>query len=373
MTAGKVGPRGRGNLGLAARRIPCMLTPPASFYIDPARLEHERDTVFARSWQLVGRVEQLAQPGDYFTTQLDSEPLLFTNDNGTLRGFFNVCRHRAGPVAIGCGRAQRLSCRYHGWTYDLSGQLVRAMEMDGAQGFDPANIRLRSIAVHRFGPLLFAALDPTTPPFDDVYPGVSAHCAPLGLERMRYVTTRDYPVKANWKIYVDNYLEGYHIPLVHPSLNRELDYRQYITELGERHVLQYAPVKEGSAQLYRASDELKPGQETQVAFYYWLFPNTMLNVYEGQLQTNIVIPVDASNTIVRFEWYSFEPAPDPATHERWNELARFSEEIQGEDAFICEAVQTNLRSRAYLPGPYSPKREEGVRLFHRLMGAGSQS
>jgi choline monooxygenase len=342
-----------------------MLTPQASFYIEPARLEFERRTAFARSWQLVGRVEQLARPGDYFTTQLGDEPLLFTNDNGTLRGFFNVCRHRAGPVALGCGNAQRLSCRYHGWTYDLSGQLLRAMEMEGAPGFDPARITLRSIVVQPFGPLLFAALDPHTPAFDDFHPTVSAHCAPLGLERMRHVATRDYAVKSNWKVYVDNYLEGYHIPLVHPALNRELDYRQYITELGPRHVLQYAPVKQGTAQHYRAHDD-----KTQ-ALYYWLFPNVMLNIYEGQLQTNIVIPVDANNTVVRFEWYAFEPLPDPATDARWNELARFSEEIQAEDAAICEIVQRNMRSRAYAPGPYSPQREEGLRLFHRLMGVES--
>jgi choline monooxygenase len=340
-----------------------MLTPPASFYIDPLRLQHERDDVFARSWQLVGRADQLAQPGDYFTTQVGKEPLLFTNDGGTLRGFFNVCRHRAGPIAYGCGRAQRLSCRYHGWTYDLSGQLLRTTEMDGAVDFDVSKIRLQQVAVHRFGPLLFAALEPSTPAFDDFHPGVSAHCAPLGLERMRYVAMRDFPVKSNWKVYVDNYLEGYHIPLVHPALNRELDYRQYATELGPRHVLQYAPIRANTAQHYRGGD----GQSQ--AFYYWLFPNIMLNIYEGQLQTNVVIPVDANNTIVRFEWYSLEPLPDPQTNERWLELARFSEEVQAEDATICEAVHNNMHSRAYVSGPYSPVREEGVRLFHRLMQA----
>src|SRR5437868_11647961 len=138
------------------------LTPTAKFYVDPARLKAEDEEVFARSWQLVGHVEQLAHPGDYFTTQLGREPLLFTNDAGVIRGFFNVCRHRAGPVAQGCGKAQRLSCRYHGWTYDLAGQLVRTTEMDGAD-FDPSKIRLQPVAVHRFGPLLFAALDPATP------------------------------------------------------------------------------------------------------------------------------------------------------------------------------------------------------------------
>lgn len=339
-----------------------MLTPPASFYTDPIRLQHEQRDVFARSWQIVGRVDQLKQSGDYFTTQLGEDPLLFVNDGGTIRGFFNVCRHRAGPIAYGCGHAQRLVCRYHGWTYELSGQLLRTTEMEGAQDFDPSKIRLQPVAVHQFGPLLFAALDPTTPPFAEFHPGVSEHCAPLGLEKMGYVAARDFPVNANWKVYVDNYLEGYHIPLVHPALNRELDYRQYITELGPRHVLQYAPIRANTATHYR-------GDGNAQAFYYWLFPNIMLNVYEGQLQTNVVIPVDANRTIVRFEWFSFEPLPDPQTNERWLELARFSEEIQAEDATICEAVQTNIRSRAYVPGPYSPKREEGVRLFHMLMHA----
>lgn len=338
-----------------------MKTPPAAFYIDPARLALEQADVLARSWQLVGHVSQLVRPGDYFTTRLGREPLLFTNDKGTLRGFFNVCRHRAGPVANGCGNSQRLACRYHGWTYDLSGQLLRASEMEGAEDFDPARIRLEPVKVHRFGPMLFAALDPSTPSFEECFPGVTEHCAPLDLERMGYVTTREYPVNANWKVYVDNYLEGYHIPLVHPGLNRELDYRQYVTELGPRHTLQYAPVREGSPHYGR-------GSKNAQAFYYWLFPNIMLNVYEGQLQTNVVLPVDVNRTVVRFQWFSHEPLPDPATDARWNELARFSEEVQAEDAQICEAVQLNIGSRAYQPGPYSPKRESGVRLFHELLG-----
>jgi choline monooxygenase len=338
-----------------------MLTPNAAFYVDPARLPIEAN-IFARSWQLVGHASQLANPGDYFTSMLGQEPLLFTNDAGTLRGFFNVCRHRAGPVARGCGNAKRLACRYHGWTYDLAGKLVATSEMEGAQDFDMTDVRLESIAVHRFGPLLFAALDAAaTPSFDEFFPTLTARCAALHLDRLRHVTTREYPVQANWKVYVDNYLEGYHIPLVHPALNRELDYRQYETEVGARYVLQHAPVRDATSQYYRA--------DSGPAYYYWLFPNTMLNIYEGQLQTNVVIPIATNQTIVRFDWYALEPLPDPTTNERWRELAKFSEEIQAEDADICAAVQINLASRSYRPGPYSPKRERGLQLFHTLMQA----
>jgi len=211
---------------------------------------------------------------------------------------------------------------------------------------------------------LFVALDPAnTPPFDTFFPELTARCASLGLERMQHVTTRDYPVRANWKVYVDNYLEGYHIPLVHPALNRELDYRQYVTELSTHSVLQYAPVRDAGATTYRAN--AGDGQ----AWYYWLFPNIMLNFYEGQLQTNVVIPIDAQQCLVRFDWYAFDPQPDPNTNERWLELARFSETIQAEDADICAVVQQNMGSRAYRPGPYSPKREAGLQLFHSLMQA----
>jgi choline monooxygenase len=338
-----------------------MQTPAATFYNDPGRLKTENEHVFAHSWQIVGHIGQLQGHGDYFTTRLGREPLLFVNDHDTIRGFFNVCRHRAGPVAAGCGHAERLVCRYHGWTYDLSGQLLRTTEMTGAD-FDPATIRLQSVAVHRLGPLLFAALDPDTPVFDTLFPGVARRCAPLGVEQMHHVTTRSYPVNANWKVYVDNFLEGYHIPLVHPSLNREIDYRQYITELGERHVLQYAPVREATATLYG-------GSGSREAVYYWLFPNIMLNIYEDQMQTNVVIPVDVDHTIVRFDWFAPQPLPDQRNDERWNRLVSFSEEVQAEDAGICEIVQLNIGSRAYRPGPYSPKRESGVHLFHTLMKA----
>lgn len=340
-------------------------TPEPAFYTDPALLLAEETAVFARSWQFVGHASQLARPGDYFTTTLGREPLVFVNDDGVLRGFFNVCRHRAGAVAVGCGHTRRLVCRYHGWAYDLSGRLRTAPEMEGAQDFDKADIKLAPVAVHQFGPLLFAALDPTTPSFDDFYPDLSARCAPLGLERMQHFMTRDFHVASNWKIYVENFLEGYHIPAVHPALNRELDYRAYVTELGKRHVLQYAPVQAGTASLYR------DGAGDGSAYYFWLHPNVMLNIYEGLLQTNVVIPDGVDRCTVRFDWFAIDPKPDQAKDAHFLKLLEFSVLVQEEDRVICETVQKNLGSRAARPGRYSPLRETGPHLFHRLITEGS--
>jgi choline monooxygenase len=337
-------------------------TPPAAFYTDPQQLEREASTAFMRSWQYVGHTGQLRAHGEYFTTRVGHEPLLLLRDGEVIRGYFNVCRHRAGPLAQGCGQASRIVCRYHGWTYSLQGQLLRAAEMEGSQAFDPAATHLHPVQLHVLGPLIFAALDPNTPAFDSFHAGLAAQCAPFQLARMQHVLTREYPVAANWKLYVDNYLEGYHVPLVHPALSREIDYQSYLTVLGAHHVLQHAPVRAGTASLYRQA----AGEPD--ASYYWLFPNVMLNLYEHQLQVNVVIPDGIAHAHVRFDWFALDAAATHSPHFR--QLLDLTETVQAEDAAICEAVQGNLHSSAYGPGPYSPVRETGVHLFHRLMLGG---
>jgi choline monooxygenase len=336
-------------------------TPPAAFYTDPVRLVRELATVFTRSWQYVGHTAQLARPGDFFTTRSAREPLVFVNDGGVIRGFFNVCRHRAGPLALGCGNAARLVCRYHGWTYSLQGQLLRAPEMEGAQHFEPANIHLEPVAVHVLGPLIFAALDASTPPFDGFHPRLADECAPYQLARLRHVMTRDYPVAANWKLYVDNFLEGYHLPQVHPALGREIDYKSYATELATHRVLQHAPVRPDTGSLYT------PVAGEPAARYYWLFPNLMLSFYERQLQVNVVIPDGVDRTVVRFDWFALDAGPEHGEQERFRTLVEFSDLVQAEDAGICQVLQGNVQSSAYRSGPYCPAREAGVHLFHRLM------
>jgi choline monooxygenase len=352
------------DIGVPHAEVSQAHTPAAAFYVDPARVALELATTLRQSWQYVGHTGHLQQPGDYFTARLAGEPLLVVNDGGTIRGYFNVCRHRAGPLAEGCGHSARIVCRYHGWTYSLAGQLLRAPEMEGRVGFDPAVIHLEPVSLCVVGPMVFVALHAPVPSFDDFHPGLAAECAPFQLDRMRFVMTRDYQVEANWKVYVDNYLEGYHVPMVHPGLNREIDYKAYVTELAPRRVLQHAPVKPDTASLYHQA----PGEPD--ASYYWLFPNIMLNLYERQLQVNVVIPDGPDRCIVRFDWFALDAAADFAQQPKFQQLLAFTEEVQAEDAHICRAVQRNLHSSAYRSGPYSPVRESGVHHFHRLMLAG---
>lgn len=340
-------------------------TIPARLYVDPVYLELERERVFAHTWQLVGRLDQVAGHGTFFTAEIGNDSIVVLRDGHTLRGFHNVCLHRAGPVAHGCGKRQTLQCRYHGWTYTLAGELLRAPEMEDAENFNREEMRLRAVAIDTWGPLVFANLDGKAPPLAEMLESIPGRVSAFECESMRYVMRKEYELACNWKVYVDNYLEGYHIPVVHPALNKEIDYDNYRVEPQRYSSIQHAPLKPiapGSPRFYDPSRGSAPE-----AVYGWVFPNIMLNVYLRQMQTNVVVPVSHDKTVVVFEWFSADPPDDPATDPQWSRLVRFSDEIQDEDVEICERVQRNLRSRVYDRGRYSAKRETGVHHFHSLL------
>jgi choline monooxygenase len=342
-------------------------TLPARLYTDPVYLELERERVFAHTWQLVGRTEQVSETGMFFTAQVGNDSIVVLRDHDTLRSFYNVCLHRAGPVAHGCGKRQTLQCKYHGWTYNLSGELLRAPEMEGVERFTPEDMRLRGVAVASWGPLVFVNLDGNAPPLEEMLGAIPGRVAHFGCESMRYVMRKEYELACNWKVYVDNYLEGYHIPVVHPSLHKEIDYDSYRVEPHRYSSIQHAPLRPiptgGAAE--RRYDPSK--SDAGEAVYGWIFPNIMLNIYMGQMQTNVILPVSHDRTIVAFEWFAANPPADPATDPEWARLVAFSDEIQDEDIEICETVQRNLRSRVYDRGRYSAKRENGVHHFHSLL------
>jgi len=345
-------------------RIERASTIPARLYNDPVYLELERERVFAHTWQLVGRTEQVAEHGQFFTAEVGNDSVVVLRDGDALRAHHNVCLHRAGPVAYGCGKRNTLQCKYHGWTYRLDGQLLRAPEMEGTEGFRPEEMRLRSVPVATWGPLVFVNLDGKAPPLLDVLEDVPNRVAAFGCEAMRYVGRKHWDIACNWKVYVDNYLEGYHLPVVHPGLHKELDYDNYRVEPHRFFSIQHAPLRPVHG---GATDRRYDPSATDVpeAVYVWLFPNVMLNVYLGQMQTNVVLPLSHDRTRVIFEWFAAVPPDrdDPA----WAKLLAFSDEIQAEDIEICEAVQRNLRSRVYDRGRYSAARENGVHHFHGLL------
>jgi len=345
-------------------------TLPSRYYLDPALLEREKDRIFYRTWQLVARGEDLSRVGDFVPGTIADEPIVITHgQDGELRGFYNVCRHRAGQVALARGNRKSLQCRYHGWTYGLDGTLRACPEMEATEDFRKEDFGLVPIRVERWGPFVFANLDPGAPTLTEVLGAIPTEVAAAGfdIEHMRLVERREYVVESNWKVYVDNYLEGYHLPIAHPQLFKELDYDAYRVEEFRYYSKQHAPIR-----------ELKPGEEPgrdrrfvraegeDSALYYWVFPNTMFNIYPDNLSSNVILPLGPERTLTVFEWFFAEPGTGPGWESMQQGIA-FSDQIQQEDIVLCEQVQRGLRSRAYDTGRFSALRENGVYHFQNLV------
>jgi choline monooxygenase len=336
---------------------------PAHFYTDPEVFATEKEKIFSRTWQVVGRQSQLANPGDYFTAELQGEPLLLVRGaQGELRGFYNVCRHRAGPPAEGCGSRKLFRCGYHGWTYGLDGSLISAPEFENVQEFDPKYFSLSPVRAEEWANLVFVNLDPNAEPLAKSLGELPGQAERFGFRGMKLFERRTYDMKCNWKTYVDNYLEGYHLPSVHPGLNRELDYNAYAVEPYARHVRQFSPIR-GAQTGDAAPRRYQQAREDLTTDYFWIFPNWMLNCYPDNVSLNIVLPLEPERSLAIFEWYL--PEKDLGSKAAKDSVT-FSDQIQIEDMGICETVQKNLRSRSYDRGRYSVKQERGVHSFHRM-------
>ena len=331
-------------------RLERAATLPSRYYTDPAVLQSEQRDVFGRTWQLVGRAEQVRAAGDYFTASAGGEPLLVVRGaDGALRALSNVCRHRAGPVAKGEGRRPVLQCGYHGWTYGLDGRLLKTPEMQGIECFDQRAMALPEFCAEEWNGLVFVNLRRDAPSLRDFLGDLGEK----GASGYRLAARKEWFLDCNWKVYVDNYLEGYRIPIVHPGLFREIDYPRYRTETRRNYSIQHAPLKK--------PERIRAGSKDDEAEYFWVYPNLMLNVYPDNFSTNLIVPLGPERTLTLFEWYFRDAAQTTI-----DETVSFSDEIQIEDIEICEAVQRGLRSSTYCSGRYSPARENGVHHFHQL-------
>ena len=341
-------------------------TPPACWYIDSRILELECRTVFSNSWQAIARSGQLAEPGQYITSELVSEPILVVRGtDGVLRGFYNVCRHHAAAVMTQHeGSAQQFRCPYHGWTYNLEGALLLAPELGGVADFDRAANSLVPVEIGVWNNWVFVKLTRGTPSLEDfLTKNLVEQFDRLNLESLQWFERRSYTLNCNWKVFVDNYLDGgYHVPHLHHGLNSVLDYNNYKIETGERFCLQSSPiVSQGAASNTTA---LRQGEQ---ALYCWVYPNFMINIYGGVMDTNIVIPRGVDRTEVIFDYYFADTSP--GAQEKNLASIALSEQIQAEDVWICESVQRGLNSRSYSAGRLSVRREAGEHLFHKLLYA----
>ena len=341
-------------------------TIPAPWYFDERIAQLERNSVFASNWQVVGRVDQVKDRGQFFTIDVNQEPLLVVrSDDGKLRAFFNVCRHHAAavvPEVAGC--AKQFRCPYHGWTYGNDGTLKGMVEFEGVCNFERADNGLVPVRVDVWENFILLNLDGKAMPLAGYLGKVPELVAPLKIsEKLHYFDRRIYTLNCNWKVYVDNYLDGgYHVPHAHKGLSSVVEYTKYSIENFERACLQSSPLDSAGA-----SDSSIGATRQGQAFYLWVYPNFMMNAYSGVMDTNLVLPLGVDKCAVIFDYYFSDISSAAQNHHR--ESIAVSEKVQDEDMAICDSVQRGLASRAYVAGRLSVRREAGEHLFHRLLHA----
>jgi len=374
-------------------------TIPSSWYFDAEIYEAECRSVFGGAWQVVGRTEQVAEPGSFVTATIAGEPIVVVRaSDGVLRAFFNVCRHRAACVVNEpTGQVTRLRCRYHGWTYDLAGHLIGTPEFHGVADFRHEDYGLAPVAVDAWGKWVWVNLGQNASPLREFLLPLSDQAAVLKLDSIQYVERREYEVACNWKVFIDNYLDGgYHVNTVHQGLAGVLDYSQYRTEIYGNTALQTSPIALASAPSANEDDqriedsstepldvtsarmastpsntliaEVRPGS---TAYYWWVFPNFMINAYAGAMDanvvmdTNLVVPRGPDHCRVIFDFYFADPQSLGA--EFMAASIAVADQIQREDIGICEEVQRGLASRSFSTGRFSVRREAAGYHFHRLL------
>ncbi|HEY3258364.1 MAG TPA: aromatic ring-hydroxylating dioxygenase subunit alpha [Gemmatimonadaceae bacterium] len=341
-------------------------TLPARAYSNPDLYELQKDRVFARSWQYAADAARVKAPGHVLPfTLLDGcldEPLvLASDDSATVRCLSNVCTHRGALVVEGEGHLRSLRCRYHGRRFAMDGSFVSMPEFDGAEGFPSPADNLPRLPLEKWGPLLFTGIAPSVQ-FSEWIAPVEHRVGWMPFDEFRrdQATSRDYLIHANWALYCDNYLEEFHIPYVHQGLSEQLDYGSYYTELFTHGTLQMGLARPGETVFDLPKDHPDHGKAV-AAFYFWLFPNTMLNFYPWGMSLNVVAPLGVARTRVFFISYV------------WKDSLRNSgvggdlHKVEMEDEEVVESVQRGVSSRLYDRGRYSPRRETGTHHFHKLL------
>jgi choline monooxygenase len=317
-------------------------TLPADWYIDPGVLRLEHDRIFRHVWQYAGRLDQVTQPGDFFTYRAGIVPVVVTRDReGELRGFVNVCRHRGSEVVReAAGHRRSLQCHYHAWTYGLDGTLQAAPRSDREPGFDRSELSLLPVQVETWGPFVFVNPDADAPPLAGTLGRLPELVAEGGIDvdTLHFHHRSEFAVDANWKVACENFLECYHCPVAHPGFSAVIDVspEAYKLEAGETFLSQYTTARGRSDGGYDPHGEIEYGQ------FHLLWPNVVVNVAPGRPNLSIgpIVP-DGPERTTRFLDYFFGEDVD----ESWIEgLVAFDDQVGREDKDLVASVQRGLRS-----------------------------
>jgi choline monooxygenase len=347
-------------------------TLPASWYTDAAILALEQERVFARSWQYVGRLEQVAEPGDFFTGRAGQIPVVVVRDeDGRLNGFVNVCRHRGHEVAAGQGNRRTLQCPYHAWTYGLDGCLRAVPRGEREPDLPVAELSLRPVQVDSWGPFVFVNPDLDAEPFAVVLGELPAQVDASGADfsRLRFRERREWTLQANWKVGLENYLECYHCPVAHPGFSELLDVDpdQYRLTIQPWFSSQFGEVRASVLDGSRTAAYDPRGGEIAAAQYHFLWPNVTINIEAGRL--NLSIDAWIPDGPQRMRGYSDVFFGEDVPEEAQQEIIAFGLQVGKEDDSLCESVQRGLSSGMVSHGRLLRRSEQLIAHFQGLVFA----
>lgn len=340
-------------------------TLPSSFYRDEAVFESLKTKVFARSWHLMGEDSLFdasnIHPINLYEGYLSEPLLLVKNKEEHIQCLSNVCTHRANMLAQIPKQSSSIVCQYHGRKFDLNGRYQSMPEFEQAEDFPRDCDHLKAFPTARWHQFIFSSLEPAFE-FQQVISILEERVGHLPLQDFHYrgELSKNYLVNAHWALYCDNYLEGFHIPFVHKDLHEVLDYGSYDTLLFDHCSLQIGYSQGGEEVFSLPETHVDHGKQV-AAYYFWIFPNLMLNFYPWGLSVNIVSPISPGKTQVKFLTYVY----DASKLEKG--AGAMLDKVEREDEFVVEGVQKGMSSTAYTTGRFSPTREKGVHHFHRLL------
>ena len=340
-------------------------TLPGAFYRDAITFELVKEKIFTQCWLYAADSSVVAQPKQVHPVNLLpgvlNEPIVFAKDTAAkVHCLSNVCTHRAKLVVEEAGTCAQLRCDYHGRCFHLDGTFKRMPAFEEAENFPSEADHLPKVPFAEWLNLFFVAINPIAP-FEEMVKPIQDRLNWLPFDTLEFVETgtKDYPVNANWALYIDNYLEGLHIPFVHPALNQALDFKQYEYEIFPFCNLQLGIAEEGEPCFDIPEGHQDYGRNVY-AYYFWLFPNIMFNVYPWGVSFNSIDPVSHDKTLVRFRSYKFKEVDLDYTVTQLDKT-------EMEDEYVVESVQKGVQSRFYQAGRFSPSMEPCVHHFHRLI------
>ena len=336
-------------------------TTPAAWYRDPARYAAERRSIFGRAWLFMAHLSELKNEGDVVTATIAGFPLLVVRTADGLKGFHNVCRHRAGPLVdadrSNCGSS--LVCKYHGWAYTLDGRLRNARDFGAASGFDPRDYGLIPLKVETWRSFVFVNADLKASPLAGALAPLDTKLSGLRFDHLVHAERRTHDLSCNWKLYVENYLEGYHIPILHPLLNSQVDSSRYQVLVDGAVSFHIVPPATKEAGVYDG-------------LFAFALPHLGLNSYGAEgLMMERMVPLGPSATRLVYDYYL--PPAIASDAQAKQRILGTSAIVTAEDKWICEKVQVNIDAGVYEGGVLSPKHEAGVGWFQAFFASATDN